>query len=115
MCKFIGVLKNYHARLLWIMARKTVLFENLVMIYIAGLLVPLMAYGIGYVLCQLHVATVPHQDDFPFNIIAMRLFLGLSVIFCAVLLFFLGLWLRYVFRTVKIRALKSIETEKDIH
>ena len=46
---------------------------------------------------------------------AMRLFLGLSVIFCSVFLFFLGLWLRYVFRTAKIRAPKSIETEKDIH
>ena len=115
MCQFDGVSKNYHARLLWIMARKTVLNENLVLIYIAGLLVQLMAYGIGYVLFWLHIATVPHQDDFPLNIMAMRLFLGLSVIFCSVFLFFLGLWLRYIFRTAKIRALKSIETEKDIH
>ncbi|MBU2784582.1 hypothetical protein HAP93_02180 [Acidithiobacillus ferriphilus] len=90
-----------YRRLLWIM--------NLVLIYIAGLLVPLMAYGIGYVLLRLHVATVPHQDDFPFNIMAMRLFLGFSVIFCSVFLFFIGLWLRYVCRAAKIEARKSIE------
>ncbi|MBU2774283.1 hypothetical protein HMI48_10455 [Acidithiobacillus ferrooxidans] len=96
------------------MARKTVFHKELTPIYIAGFMA-LMAYGIGYVLLQPHIATVPRHGSLPFYVIAIRLICGFAVILGAWFSFFLGRWLRDVYRAAKVEARKSIETEKDVH
>ncbi|MBN6745961.1 hypothetical protein RU820_04835 [Acidithiobacillus ferrooxidans] len=98
------------------MARKTVFHKELTPIYIAGFMA-LMAYGIGYVLLQPHIATVPRHCSFPFcmTVIATRLICGFAVILGAGFSFFLGRWLREVYRSAKREARKGIETEKEVH
>ncbi|MEB8474043.1 hypothetical protein [Acidithiobacillus ferriphilus] len=99
MRKFEGVLKNLRARSWWIMARKTVLNDRLLPIYIMGLMI-LAAYGVGSVLFMLNTVTVPRLENFA-SLIALKFYLGFAVFSGAGFLFFLGQSLRDVYRAAK--------------
>ena len=113
MCQFDGVLKNYHARLWLIMARKALLNDKVVPIYIMGLMI-LAAYGVGSVLFMLNVVTISRPENFV-SLIALRFYLGFAVFSGAGFLFFLGLWLRDFCHAAKTKAWKGADFDKDVH